>query len=892
MSQQGRPRDSWRKAAGGSAKATRGPAGKSGTGARRWVIAAFVVAALAGAIAGLFVYLQPDPEPVVLVLPITQYKRADWPANPLADADARSFFESFPGRTAPAFPDQEKARILGAIQQVVEESLTKSVGRPILIYLNALAIARSDTAYILPGDADPDDDSTWLPLDEVLALLGKAKVPRVLILDLRPVSSPRSVVATADLNETIQAKLKARTNPEEKLWILTANTPGDGPTLLRAVRQSAFGLAMSQGAGGRADGWNPEKHTNGKVSFQEFAQYTRQATLIATNASGGGDQLPALFGPGGDFPLVSVPLGGPKVLPEKIDTEPYPEWLKASWIERDKWLNEGLHRRAPRIPIQQALVASRAEDAWYAGLDPAAIQDRHAPVLKKLAEAGKAFPPLSLPKKSHARWSAPSDAIAQEALAAVALRSYLSKIQSDEPIKKEDLQMALQLTRGALDAKAAEISPEAIQGAILNTAWNLKSPTQEQLARAAALLATVPTANRLSESILVSWIAGLPPEQVREWEKAEAGAVLSLLLLSKATEQALAIEGPCLPWLRGELERLDAARRKALVLLGDPASGPDDFRTAKKIVDSTRLDYAKVRDAGARLKVCFTEIEVGRAVLSDLAAVYPHKLAPSPTVVATGWAGLVEQYLKILSLSQPTGTGLPKLDDLAQASRSFDVRRAELMALRIGGDESDPKRLELALRWPWLRAGERDALRQRHEDASQASAKRVFDRWPSAPQEDVAPKATVLTTPDDTIRDLRIGADLLAMANAAGSAKWPVQAAALTWTNKSEMQTFDRAMRRAGRKTLLAEYMVGGLPRRVEIGWAIHPDDVPAVPLDADMANPEPAFRKQREIEFARWLGKRYALEAGELRSIKDKACRDTAEELDGVASAYRNWNP
>ena len=130
------------------------------------------------------------------------------------------------------------------------------------------------------------------------------------------------------------------------------------------------------------------------------------------------------------------------------------------------------------------------------------------------------------------------------------------------------------------------------------------------------------------------------------------------------------------------------------------------------------------------------------------------------------------------------------------------------------------------------------------------------------------------------------------MANASGSEKWPVQAGALTWPNKSEMLTFDRAMRQAGRKTHLAEYKVAGLPRRAEIGWAIHPDDVPAVPLDADMANPEPAFRRQQELEFARWLGKRYTLEAGELRSLKDKACRDTAEELDGVASAYRNWNP
>ena len=855
MAQNGRPRDAWRAASAGAAKPTRGPAA-GGSGKMRWVVAAFVVAGLAGAMAGLFVYLQPDPEPVVLVLPITQYKHADWPANPLADADAKSVFEAFPGQSAPAFPDQEKARILGAIQQVVDESRTKSKGRPIVVYLNALGLARNGAPYILPGDADPDDDTTWLPLDDVLALLGKATVPRSLILDLRPVSSPRSVIAIEDLNDAIQAKLKGRI-AEDKFWILAANTPTDGPTLIRPVRQSAFALALSQGIGGRADGWNTEKSTNGKVSFQEFAQYARQATLIAT-----GDQLPALFGPVGDFPLVSVPHTGPKALPEKIDAEAYPEWLKGSWIERDLWTNDGLHRRAPRIVLHQGLVASRAEEAWCAGLDPASIQDRHGPTLKKLSEAAKAFPAPVPPKKSHARWSISPEAAAQESAATAVMRMYLTKIKSEDAIKKEELQMAFMAVRGALDAKA-EISPEAIQAAILTAVWNLKSPTQDQLSRAALLLATVPTPNRFAESTLVSWIAALPPEQVREWEKAEAGTVLSLLLLSKATEQALAIEGRSLPWLQGELDRLDADRRTALVLLGNPDSGPADFKTAKKLADSTRVDYGKVRDAGARLKGCFAEIEEGRAVLADLAAVYPHNLVPSPAAVATQWAALVEQYQKIRVLSQPpTGAGFPKLDELAQATRSFDVQRTNLMALRIGPDDIDPKRLELALRWPWLRANEREALRQRHADAAQAAAKRILDRWPTAPQPEAPQKAVVSSAADDAKRDAKLRADFLAVADA------------------------------KSRKALAAQYRAAEIPQRAEIGWAVHPDDVPAVPLDAGLANPEPAHRKQREIDFARWLGKRYALEAEALRNVKDKACRDAAEELDAVASAYRNWNP
>ena len=859
---QNNPKDAWRANAGPSASAARGPAGKNSGGAKRWVAAAFVVAALAGAIAGLFVYLKPDPEPVVLVLPITQYKHPAWPANPLADADARGLFEAFPGRTAPAFPIQEKARILEAIRQVVDESRGPASGRPILVYLNALGIARGDTPYLLPGDADPDDDSTWLPLDEILAALENTKVPRSLILDLRSVSSQRCASATDDLNECIRAKLQARPQPDGKLWILAANNPENGPVLLRPIRRSAFGLALAQAIGGRADGWNADKSSNEKVSFQEFAKYAQQATFVGTKAYGSGEQLPALFGPGGDFPLVSVIRGQTKPMPEAIDAEPYPDWLKQSWVDRDKWVSDGLHRRAPRILEHQGLAASRAEEAWSAGIDPAAIRDRHEPTLKKLAGAGSAFPTLQLPRRSHARWSASPGSPAFEAAAAATLRPYLAKIASDEPMKKEDAAMSLSIVRGLLDAKP-DISPEAIQGAVLNEVWNLKTPTHEQIGRAAALLMTVPSANRFSETTVAIWVAGLPAEQVREWEKAEAGAMLSVLRSMKSAEQASALDGRTWPWLRNELDRLDAIRRAALVLLGDPDSGPAQFLAAKSKLDSARLDFDKVRDAAARLNVCFGEIEEGRAVLADLAAVYPHKLAPSPAVVASQWAGLVEQYSKIRSSAQPPkSTGLPKLDDLSQAAQTFDVLRTSLMALRIGADDTDPQRLELALRWPWLRGTERDALRTRLEEAMRAATKRALDRWPTTPPEEATSTASPSKTREDAMRDSKIAGDLLALVGS------------------------------KNRRELAAQYKAAEPGQRAEIGWAIHPDDFPAVPLDAAGANPEPAERRRAEIDAARWIGTRYALDAAELRAVKDKACRAAADDLDALAGVYRNWNP
>src|SRR5262245_3157105 len=97
-----RPQDAWK--ADSPAAPARVRAGNS----RRWFWAALAVAALAGVTAGLFVYLRPDPEPVLLAIPVMQYAHPDWPPNPWAEADARGLRERFGGDSAQAFQVQEK----------------------------------------------------------------------------------------------------------------------------------------------------------------------------------------------------------------------------------------------------------------------------------------------------------------------------------------------------------------------------------------------------------------------------------------------------------------------------------------------------------------------------------------------------------------------------------------------------------------------------------------------------------------------------------------------------------------------------------------------------------------------------------------------------------------
>src|SRR5436305_6853123 len=64
-----RPQDAWK----GNAPAGRPVRSPRPTPGRRWFGAALLLLALAGLIAGLFYYIRPDPDPVLLALPVAQY---------------------------------------------------------------------------------------------------------------------------------------------------------------------------------------------------------------------------------------------------------------------------------------------------------------------------------------------------------------------------------------------------------------------------------------------------------------------------------------------------------------------------------------------------------------------------------------------------------------------------------------------------------------------------------------------------------------------------------------------------------------------------------------------------------------------------------------------------
>src|SRR5262249_32175361 len=156
----------------------------------------------------------------------------------------------------------EKQGIVRELHRVADDQR----GHPIVVYLSALGVTANATVYLVPSKGKLDDPTSWLSLEDIFSPLRRAKGPKLLILDVRPADDIRGLLSGEDVNEVLDATLAKLDVPG---FVLTANTPPEGPNVLRPLRRTAFGLALAQAAGGAADGWNRERERNGRVSAFE-----------------------------------------------------------------------------------------------------------------------------------------------------------------------------------------------------------------------------------------------------------------------------------------------------------------------------------------------------------------------------------------------------------------------------------------------------------------------------------------------------------------------------------------------------------------------------------------------------------------------------------------------
>ncbi|MFO0947238.1 MAG: hypothetical protein U1D30_15055, partial [Planctomycetota bacterium] len=280
--------------------------------------------AVCGVIVGMLFWVSPIPRPYLSSIWITQYENRLFPVFHGGENDRRAIQNEqfFPGRLESAYTYQEKAPLLADIEAI--ESLTDR--DPLVVYLSSFAACDVDgTIFLYPGDADPDDPDTRVPLRRVLQALERSPCPRkLLVLDvMRPVADARLGILFNNVADNLEKELAAV--PDPRRLVLCACSPGQIARASQYLGRSVFGYYFETGLGGRADGAGRSGNKNGQVTVYELAEYLTHRVDRFVAAVFGTRQTPVLLGEAADFALFSPPHGepspAPMVPPESI-TQP------------------------------------------------------------------------------------------------------------------------------------------------------------------------------------------------------------------------------------------------------------------------------------------------------------------------------------------------------------------------------------------------------------------------------------------------------------------------------------------------------------------------------------------------------------------------------------------
>lgn len=879
MSSHRRPKDAWRGGGGGGSgpgRPSSGPRSTSGSSSiGKWVKAGFILGILAGAVAGIILYLWPDPEPLVLALPVTEYKHPDLPPNPWAEADARGFRDRFKGDSAQAFQDQEKARLLRAIDTAVTNAAKNK--QALVVYLSALGTVYDGTPYLLPADATPDNPASWITLDDILQPFRRGTTHRMLILDVRPCPAPRANSPAADVSEELEKLLDQKSKAGELPFVvLHAHTPTDGPSITHPFGGSVFGQSLARGVGGAADGFLPDRVKDKAVSAKELAAFAREATHTVSTSFGGSPHVPRIHGTGPDFPLLPLrkdaapPPGEPPPIP------PYPDWLTAAWKDRDAAITSGLHRRAPRLVRQQSLTSSRAEQWWLAGFPPDAVKDRFLPTLEQIKRAKETFVPIVLPTHSlaRARQFTP-DFEKHETAAATLLRPVFSLLRSPEYAKAEPTKAQEMLKAELGKAKfPPELPPTAIAGAIWKAA--LETPTVEQVRQLEPIMAGLSLKPLPAELVAFRVIVEAQTDRANRWPKEAVRAILEAF---DEGERAVVTDGRAWPLIGAQVKTTDGVRRDALVALAKPDVPDAEMEPAKDRLVELRKNYAAIRKIGVSATTGWRYAEEARAALSDLADHFPHDL---PAAAASGECSLkelAEAYRELTRQLHGEPGATVDADRLSRAYRDVEKELDTLLARISPPTRNDPRPLEAALVWTGWPSDTRFKLVDRLRGA-------VAVNWPESPsgREMATPPSLSAKVLAGSVRDMRNRLEYLALVA-------PADRVTTLRNGFNDAKRFSSAavdVRTEQRSGVRKAYDAApGVKDRERIGWWVDPDDVTAAAA-TDVANPEWFFHRAEEQAMYRALASgRYQADGVAIEPVT----RSAADASRAVAAELANWS-
>lgn len=343
----------------GPQQSSSGPSGRR----LRAAAAATALLAVSGALIAWLLYIRPFQRPYFLPLCIGEYDEA-FPVRGWVRQDG-DVLRGLGWKETNAFTSQQLALLRGELRQLAGHTFDG----PLVVYLSAYARATPEGELcLLPVDARLDRPDTWLPLREVFTQLRASKAQhKLLLLDImQSFLDVRRGLLLNDSAQRLQPVLEEVLAKDPHLSVLCACSPGQVSLTAEELGHSVFAYFLWEGLRGQADGENPRRRHDGRVSLVELANYVTAQVEQWALRQYGVRQSPRLYGAIDDYPLIAVGSSVPSLEEPPLPAE-YPEWLSAGWKRRDRWLAE---ETAPpllalRVGLETALL--RAEKQWRGG---------------------------------------------------------------------------------------------------------------------------------------------------------------------------------------------------------------------------------------------------------------------------------------------------------------------------------------------------------------------------------------------------------------------------------------------------------------------------------------------------------------------------------------------
>ena len=243
--------------------------------------------ALAGAVVAWVLYPGSVPRPYFTALAIDQYTDPRIPPNQWTAQDR----ESLRGRGWPesnAFTSQQKDRLVAELRNL---GRNQPADQPLVIYLRAYALPTDKGELaVLPGDANLDDETSWLPLRDVLGFVRDCPVRRkLLLLDVaQPFADARAGAVADDAAARAEPLVKKTLEQDPNLLVLCACSPGQTSLASEEMGHTVFVHYLLEGLAGAADGWGGGAQDNrvSRASWRPTRRRTWTAGPCTTAAPG------------------------------------------------------------------------------------------------------------------------------------------------------------------------------------------------------------------------------------------------------------------------------------------------------------------------------------------------------------------------------------------------------------------------------------------------------------------------------------------------------------------------------------------------------------------------------------------------------------------------------